>query len=401
MILSFSIILLVGMLFGNLVKRLGLPPLLGMLLSGMLLGPYALNLIDASVLELSATLRQVALIIILTRAGLNLNFNELKQVGRPAILMCFVPAVCEITGTILLAPALLGISLVEAAVLGTVIAAVSPAVIVPQMLRLMQEGYGTRERIPQMIMAGASADDVFVIVLFSAATGMASSGSLDALSLVEIPTSIVFGIVGGIVAGWLLALLFARVHMRDSSKVVLLLCVSGVLVTLQDAITGYIGFSGLLAIMAMGITLRAKRYPVAVRLSAKFERLWVAAEVLLFALVGAAVDMRYAIASGVAALILLACILVFRMFGVWLSLLGTGFRPKERLFCMISYCPKATVQAAIGAVPLSMGLACGEVVLSMAVLSILCTAPLGALVIGKIYPKMLQKEPAQTVEATS
>ncbi len=400
MILSFSIILLVGMLFGNLVKRLGLPPLLGMLLSGMLLGPYALNLIDASVLELSATLRQVALIIILTRAGLNLNFNELKQVGRPAILMCFVPAICEITGTILLAPALLGITWVEAAVLGTVIAAVSPAVIVPQMLRLMQEGYGTRERIPQMIMAGASADDVFVIVLFSAATGMASSGSLDALSLVEIPTSILFGIAGGIVAGWLLALLFARVHMRDSSKVVILLCVSGVLVTLQDAITGYIGFSGLLAIMAMGITLRAKRYEVAVRLSAKFERLWVAAEVLLFALVGAAVDMHYAIASGVVALILLACILVCRMFGVWLSLLCTGFRPKERLFCMISYCPKATVQAAIGAVPLSMGLACGEVVLSVAVLSILCTAPLGALVIGKIYPKMLQKEPTQTVETT-
>lgn len=395
MILSFALILLLGMLLGNLSKRLGLPALLGMLITGILLGPGMLNWLDASLLDISSVLRQIALIIILTRAGLNLNIDELKQVGRPAILMCFVPATFEICGTMLLAPRLLGMSLVEAAVLGTVIAAVSPAVIVPQMLKLMDEGYGTRERIPQMIMAGASADDVFVIVLFSAATSMAQSGTLDAMSFVEIPTSILFGILGGVVCGIALAKWFEKVHMRDSSKVLILLSIAGLLVTLQDQMTGYIGFSGLLAVMAMGITLKGKRPVVAVRLSAKFERLWVAAEVLLFALVGAAVDMKYVIMSGIAALILLAGALICRMVGVYCCLLGTSFRKPERLFCMIAYCPKATVQAAIGAVPLSMGLACGHVVLSVAVLSILLTAPLGALVIGRIYPKMLQKDPAK------
>lgn len=391
MLLSLALIFLCGLALGGIFRKLHLPQLLGMLLTGILLGPYVLNLLDSSILGISADLRQIALIIILTRAGLNLDLEDLKKVGRPAALLCFVPAAFEIAGMLLLAPRLLGISLLEAAVMGTVVAAVSPAVVVPGMLKLMEEGYGTKKSIPQMIMAGASVDDVFVIVLFTSFTGLAGGGGISAWDFVRIPVSILLGLAGGILCGMLLVVFFRKVHMRDSVKVIIILSLSFLLVTLEHALTGIVGFSGLLAVMSMGIALQKGRKEAAVRLSAKYSKLWVAAELLLFVLVGAAVDIPYAFRAGAAAAAVILGVLVFRMLGVLICLLGTELNRKEKLFCMFAYMPKATVQAAIGSVPLAMGLACGNIVLMVAVLAILITAPTGAFLIDFTYKRLLSR----------
>ncbi|MDD6207860.1 MAG: cation:proton antiporter [Clostridiales bacterium] len=389
MLLSIALILLLGLLFGSLFSKAKLPSLLGMILVGMVLSPYALNLIDESVLNISGDLRQIALVIILTRAGLSLNIADLKKVGRPAVLMCFVPACVEIAGTVLLAPRLLGITSLEAAVMGSVIAAVSPAVIVPRMIRLIEEGYGTKKSIPQLLLAGASVDDVFVIVLFTAFTSLASTGQISAASFLQIPVSIFLGIVIGAVVGLFLVQFFKKVHMRDSVKLLIILSFSFLLLELQNRLEGIIPVSGLLAIMSLGIVIK-QTYPVlAVRLSGKYNKLWVAAEVFLFVLVGATVDVKYAMSAGIAAVLVVAGALVFRMAGVALSLIRTDLNGKERAFCMIAYTPKATVQAAIGAIPLAMGLPCGQIVLTVAVLSILITAPLGAIGIDHTYKKLL------------
>lgn len=392
MLFSLALIFLCGMGLGSLFTKLKLPGLLGMLLTGIVLGPSVLNLLDGSILAVSADLRQIALIIILTRAGLNLDLADLKKVGRPAVLLCFVPASFEILGALVLAPRLLGLSLAEAAVLGAVIAAVSPAVVVPKMLRLMDEGYGTKKSIPQMILAGASVDDVYVIVLFASFVSLAGGEGVSAVNFLEIPTAIVLGAAGGALCGWALGTLFRRVHMRDSAKVVLLLSASFLLVTVEDVMPAPVGFSGLLAVMAMGIALQYRRREAAVRLSAKYAKLWVAAELILFVLVGAAVDVGAAARSGLAAIGLIFGALCFRMVGVFVCTLGTALSKKERLFCMLAYTPKATVQAAIGSVPLAMGLACGETVLTVAVLAILITAPLGSVAIERTYRKWLRKE---------
>ena len=389
MLLSLALIFLCGLALGGIFRKLHLPQLLGMLLTGILLGPYVLNLLDSSILGISADLRQIALIIILTRAGLNLDLEDLKKVGRPAALLCFVPAAFEIAGMLLLAPRLLGISLLEAAVMGTVVAAVSPAVVVPGMLKLMEEGYGTKKSIPQMIMAGV--DDVFVIVLFTSFTGLAGGGGISAWDFVRIPVSILLGLAGGILCGILLAVFFRKVHMRDSVKVIIILSLSFLLVTLEHVLTGIVGFSGLLAVMSMGIALQKGRKEAAVRLSAKYSKLWVAAELLLFVLVGAAVDIPYAFKAGAAAAAVILGVLVFRMLGVLICLLGTELNRKEKLFCMFAYMPKATVQAAIGSVPLAMGLACGNIVLMVAVLAILITAPAGAFLIDFTYKRLLSR----------
>lgn len=391
MFTSLALIFLCGLLFGTLFSKLKLPPLLGMLLTGIVLGPYALSLLDPSILSISADLRQLALIIILTRAGLNLDLASLKKVGRPAILMCFVPACFEIGGMLLLAPPLLHISLLEAAIMGTVVAAVSPAVIVPKMLHLMETGYGTKQSIPQLIMAGASVDDVFVIVLFTSFTGLAQGQQISAVSFLSIPVSILLGLLVGAIIGVLLALLFARFHMRDSVKVLLILSLSFLLVALENTLKNTVPFSGLLAVMSLNIAVQRKRTEVAVRLSAKFSKLWVAAELILFVLVGATVDLSYVATAGLAAVIVILGVLLFRMLGVCVCLLKTTLQKKERLFCMLAYLPKATVQAAIGSLPLSMGLACGNIVLTVAVLSILITAPLGAFLIDLTYKKLLKK----------
>lgn len=391
MLLSLALIFLLGMILGSLFKKLKLPALLGMLLTGILLGPHFFNLLNSSILNISADLKQIALIIILTRAGLNLDIQDLKKVGRPAFFMCFIPATLEIIGMIILASYLFKLSFLDSAILGTVIAAVSPAVIVPKMLKLMEEGYGKKNSIPQLIMAGASVDDIFVIVLFTVFTGLATTGALSFAEFIKIPTSIILGLLAGAILGKILALFFEKIHLRDSNKVIILLSIAFLLVTLEKSITGVIGFSGLLAIMAMGGTIKKFRKEVAIRLSNKFSKLWIASELILFVLVGASVNINYLSSTGILAIILILGVLIFRMFGVFISLLGTPLDRKERLFSMIAYCPKATVQAAIGSIPLAMGLPCGELILSIAVLSILITAPLASFAIDLTYKKLLTK----------
>ena len=392
MLFSLTLIFLSGIILGSIFNRLKLPQLIGMLLTGIILGPYLLNLLDPKILSISADLRQIALIIILTRAGLNLDINDLKKVGRPAVLMCFLPATLEILGMIILAPKFLGLGLLDSAILGTVIAAVSPAVIVPKMLKLMEEGYGADRSIPQMIMAGASVDDVFVIVLFTSFIGLASNGTFSMLNLIKIPTSIFFGIFIGFLCAILLIYFFKKIHIRDSLKVIIILNISFLLVTFEHSLTGIIGFSGLLAIMSIGTGIQAKNTILSKRLSVKYSKLWIAAEVMLFVLVGATVNIKYALSASIPAILLIITVLIFRMIGVFLCLVGIPLSYREQLFCMIAYCPKATVQAAIGSIPLSMGLPSGNIILTVAVLSILITAPLGAFAIDISYKKLLLKK---------
>lgn len=389
MLTSLALIFLLGVASGGIFKRIKLPNLLGMLLTGIILGPYVLNLIDNSILDISSDLRKIALIIILTRAGLSLDINDLKKVGRPAVLMCFIPATFEIIGMIVLAPKLLGVSILEAAVMGAVVGAVSPAIIVPKMLKLMEEGYGTEKSIPQMLLAGTSIDDIFVIVMFTVFTGLAQGNSISAISFLQIPVSIILGVIAGAVIGICLAVFFKKVHMRDSAKGVLLLSISFLMISLETALEGIVPFSGLLAVMSIGIFLQIKYRVVARRLSIKYSKLWVGAEILLFVLVGATVDISYAFKAGIGAVILIFGVLLFRMVGVFFCLIKTNLTIKERLFCMIGYIPKATVQAAIGGVPLAMGMASGQLILTLAVLAILITAPLGAFGIDVTYKKLL------------
>ena len=392
MLLSIALILLVGMFMGWICRKVKLPALLGMLLTGIVLGPYVMNLLDESILGISAQLRKIALVIILTRAGLGLDISVLKKLGRPAIFMCFLPATFELFGMLLLAPRLFGLTLLEAAVLGAVLAAVSPAVVVPRMVKLMEEGYGTREGIPQLILAGASVDDVYVIVLFSTFVGMMQGEGVSPVRFMNIPVSILLGIGIGILLGGLLSLYFQKIHIRDTVKVLLILSISFLLVAAEDALNTPITFSALIAIMFLGIAVRQKRGEVASRLSAKYGKLWVAAEVFLFVLVGACVNVSYLGKVGVRAILLIAGALVFRMAGVFFCLLGTKLNWKERLFAMVAYTPKATVQAAIGGIPLAMGFACGETILTVAVLAIVITAPLGAFAIELLYKKLLIKQ---------
>lgn len=391
MLLSIALILLVGMSMGWLCQKMKLPGLLGMLATGIVLGPYVLDLLDPSILGISAELRKIALIIILTRAGLGLDLSGLKKIGRPAVLMCFVPASFELLGMLLLAPKLMGLSILEAAVMGAVLAAVSPAVVVPRMVKLMDEGYGVKEGIPQLILAGASVDDVYVIVLFSTFTGMMHGTGASAIRFINIPVSILLGIAIGLGIGVLLACFFQKIHMRDTSKVLIILSISFLLVVLEDYLAIPITFSALIAVMFIGIGLQKKREVVANRLSAKYGKLWVAAEVFLFVLVGATVNIGYIGKVGIKALIVIAGALVFRMFGVLVCLLGTEIKGKERMFTMLAYTPKATVQAAIGGIPLALGFACGESVLAVSVLAIVLTAPLGAFAIDLTYKKFLKK----------
>lgn len=391
MLTSLALIFILGSTLGSIFQKLKLPSLLGMLLSGMILSPYALNLLDPSILLISADLRKLALIIILTRAGLSLDVQALKKVGRPAILMCFIPATFEIVGIILFAPRLLGITLVEAAIIGSVLAAVSPAVIVPRMVKLIEEGYGTRKSIPELILAGASVDDVYVIVLFTAFVALGAGESVTMGSFVQIPISIMVGLAVGLMAGIILNKLFQKCHFRDSAKVVVILSVSFLFLELEHQLTGYIPMSGLLAVMSMGLMLYQRNHTVAKRLSIKLSKLWVGAEIILFVLVGATVDLTYALAAGFVSIIVVMVGILFRMLGVLFCLIKTDLNKKERVFCMIAYTPKATVQAAIGAIPLSMGLPSGHIVLAIAVLAILITAPLGALGIDKTYHKLLKE----------
>lgn len=391
MLISITCILFAGMLFGFLCKKVKFPSLFGMILAGILIGPHVLNLIDGSILNISAEIRKIALIVILIRAGLKLSLEDLKKVGRPAVLMCFLPAALEVVGMVLLAPPLLGITRLEAAVLGAVVGAVSPAVIVPRMIRLIDEGYGTKQAIPQMILAGASVDDVFVIVLFTTFTSLAQGQAADIGSFVNIPISVLVGIGAGFLVGYLLVYWFNHVHMRDSAKLLIILGMSFALTFIEDRFGKIVPFASLIAVMALGLMIRRQKQVLAVRLSSKFDKLWVSAEIFLFVLVGASVAIDSLKTAGLSAVVLICGVLVFRMAGVWLCMLGTSLNGKERLFCMLAYTPKATVQAAIGGLPLAIGLPCGEIVLTVSVIAIMLTAPLGAFAIDLSYQKFLQK----------
>ena len=391
MLLSVALILLCGMGMSWICKKLKLPGLLGMLLTGIVLGPYVLNLLDENLLNISSELRKMALIIILMRAGLGLDISGLKKIGRPAVMMCFVPATFELLGMLVLAPRLLGLSVLEAAILGSVLAAVSPAVVVPRMVRLMEEGYGTEKGIPQLILAGASVDDVYVIVLFTTFSGIMQGKSVSVMSFLNIPISIILGMIIGLLAGWLLARYFEKVHIRDTVKVLILLSISFLLVVVEDHMTTAITFSALIAVMFLGVGLQKYREVAAKRITVKCGKMWVAAEVFLFVLVGATVNIGYLSHVGIKAVVLICGALIFRMTGVFVCLLGTDMNGKEKLFTMMAYTPKATVQAAIGGIPLTLGFACGDVVLTVAVLAIVLTAPLGAFAIDSSYKKFLTK----------
>ena len=398
MLTSLSFIFLVGLAMGAICQKLKLPRIIGMLATGIVLGPYVLDLLDPSILSISSDLRKMALIIILLKAGLSLNLEDLKKVGRPAIMMAFVPATFELIGYLVFAPLILGITRVEAAVMGSVLAAVSPAVVVPRMVQLMGNKYGTEKAIPQMIMAGASCDDIFVIVLFTTFLSMAQGGSADIKAFVNIPISIILGIILGAIVGYLLYLFFetayAKKHyVRNSMKIIIVLGFSFLLIAIEGGLEGKIAMSGLLAVVSMACVLRMKCTSfVSKRLSEKFGKLWLAAEVILFVLVGAAVDIRYTLDAGLAAVAMIFAALIFRSFGVWLCTVKTSLTLKERAFCVIAYLPKATVQAAIGSVPFAAGLPCGKIVLSVAVMAIIITAPLGAFGMDFTYKKFLHKE---------
>lgn len=398
MLASLSLIFLVGLAMGAICQKLKMPRIIGMLVTGIVLGPYVFDFLDPSILSISSELRKLALIIILLKAGLSLDLKDLKKAGRPAILLSFVPATCEIAGYILFAPLLLGINRIEAAVMGAVLGAVSPAVVIPRMVMLMEEKYGTKKAIPQMIMAGASCDDIFVIVLFTTFLSMAQGGSADIIDFVNIPVSIVLGILLGAVTGYGLYLFFetsyAHKHcVRNSTKVIIVLGFSMLLVSVEGWLEGKVSVSGLLAVVSMACVIKIKSTAfVSKRLSEKFGKLWIAAEVVLFVLVGAAVDIRYTLSAGIAAVFMIFIALIFRTVGVLICTIKTKLNMKERIFCVIAYLPKATVQAAIGSVPLAAGLACGKIILSVAVLAIIITAPLGALGIDNTYKKLLEKE---------
>lgn len=398
MLTSLALVFLAGLAAAAVCSAIKLPRIIGMLLVGIVLGPHILNVLDGSILSISSELRQMALIIILLKAGLSLDLSDLRQVGRPAVLLSCLPATCELAGYILLAPYLLGVNRIEAAVMGAVLAAVSPAVVVPRMVFLMENRWGTDKSIPQMLLAGASCDDIYVIVLFTTFTGIAQGGNARAADFLNIPVSIVLGIAVGAAAGYALSRFFeaafARNHMvRGSVKVIIVLSVSFLLVALETVLKGRIALSGLLAVTSMACMLARKTTgEVRARLSEKFGKLWIAAELILFVLVGAAVDIRYVSETGLAAILMVFAALIFRAAGVVLCLAGTKLSRRERLFCVIAYLPKATVQAAIGSVPLAMGLPCGKIVLSVAVLAILITAPLGALGMDAAYRKLLKYE---------
>ncbi|HPE37996.1 MAG TPA: cation:proton antiporter [Bacillota bacterium] len=390
-LLSLALIFLLGFMISGIFKKLHIPYLLGMLITGIILGPYVLNLIDGNLLNISGDLREIALIVILLRAGLSLDINDLKKVGRPAIMLCFIPASFEMLGAVILGPLLLGLSRVDSAIIGAMLAAASPAIIVPKMLWLMEEGYGVKKHIPQLIMAGASADDIYAIVMFTAFIGMSKGGSISPWTIASIPISIATGFLIGVGIGLVFTEVFKHIDIRDTIKILLLFGVSFLFVGCEDFISQYVPFSGLLAVMALGGTILNRREIIAKRISGKISKIWVGAELLLFVMLGAAVNIDYLFKAGIGAVILILGALIFRSVGVFVSLIRSGLSFKEILYCDVAYFPKATVQAAVGAVPLAAGLACGNMVLTVAVLSILITAPLGALLMDVTVKKWLTK----------
>ena len=392
MLLSLSLILIIGFSLSGILNRFRIPGLIGLIFTGILLGPQGLDLISMDILNISKDLRENALIVILLRVGLTLDLRDLKKVGRPAVLMSFVPATFEILAIFFIAPPLLGISYIEALILGSVLSAVSPAVVVPRMIHLMESGYGRKKRIPQLVLAGASVDDIYVIVLFTAFLGVYAGNQLSAGVFLSVPVSVLSGIALGILAGVVMVSVFRKIHVRDTIKVLIILSVSFLFMSFEDFIAPYFPLSGLLAVMALGGTILKGYEMLARRIIGKFSKIWVGAEILLFVLVGAAVEIEALSGVGLKSVLLIGCALLFRMIGVFISLIRTNLSRKERLFTAIAYLPKATVQAAIGTIPLSQGVAAGDTILSLAVLAIILTAPLGAFGIDHLHKKLLKRD---------
>ena len=390
MLTSIALIFLFGIVFGGIFNKLKLPGLLGMIIAGILLGPYVLNLLDDSIFDISAYLMRIALIIILIRVGLSLDINDLKRVGRPAVMMCFVPACFEMAGVIFFAPYILGISSLDAAIMGAVLGAASPAIIVPKMIHLMENRIGTEKSIPQIMMAGTSVDGVFVIIVFTAFIGFGQGEEISASGFIQIPASIIIGAIAGIAIGLLVGFCITKIHMRDSLKVILMLSISFLFISLESIWP--VPFSGLIAVIGMAVTLQIKNTEASTRISIKFSKLWIAAEILLFVLVGATVDLNYVFLAGISVIVVIFIALACRLAGVFCCIIKTRLSMKERLFCIIVYIPKATVQAAIGSIPLSIGMSCGNIVLTVAVLAILITAPLGAIGIDTAQKRLLTNE---------
>ena len=391
MLTDIAIIFVFGIFMAYIFEKIGLAPIIGMLIAGIIISPNQLNFVSDDIINLSADLRQIALVTILTRAGLALNFDKLKKVGRPAILLSFVPASIEMLGIIIFAKRFFSIDTIDAGILAAVLAAVSPAIVVPRMIKLIDEGYGADKNIPEMILAGASVDDVFVIVFFSSFLALKTGGTLSAMSFLNIPISIITGILLGIVAGKILAIVFEKIKVNDIYKAMIFIGISFLMLRLQNVIEKYLALSALISIMTAGITINRKNTKLSTKLLDSYNRLWKVFELFLFVLVGISVNLAYVREAGFLAVILILIGLIFRMIGVNFSLIKTNLNKNERLFTSFAYLPKATVQAAIGPVALQMGLASGNLILSVSVIAILLTAPLGAILTDKTYKKLLKK----------
>ena len=390
MLNSLALIILLGLVSAMILEKIKLPNIIGMLIVGIMLGPSMFNMLDESLLSISGDIKEIALIIILLKAGLSLDLTDLKKVGRPAVLLCFLPATFEILGFIIFGPKLLGLTLLESAILGAVMGAVSPAVIVPRMTFLLENGYG-KKGLPQMVIAGSSADDVYVIVIFTALLALAKGSKISIMSFLNIPISIILGILMGVLVGFIMVYLFKNYKLRNTYKVIILLSICFLFVSIEKSLEGKLAISGFLAIMAMGVTIFNKYPSLSKIFQVKFSKMWLISEIILFVLVGASVNISYAFKAGLGTIVIIFIALLFRMLGTYLCLLKTKFNNKERLFTCITQIPKATVQAAIGGVPLEMGLLCGNPVLTVAVLSIIITAPLGSILIDKTQYKLLKK----------
>jgi NhaP-type Na+/H+ or K+/H+ antiporter len=390
-LLSIGLILGLGFLFGVLFEKIKLPKIIGMIFIGILIGPSVLNIINGSVLNISAELRQTALVIILTRAGLSLDLENLKKIGRPALLMCFVPAIFEIAVITLIAPPLLGVTIFEALLIGSVVAAVSPAIIIPRMLKLQEAGYGKNKNVPELIMAGASVDDIFVIVLFYAFLGLSSGNALNLRTLVEIPVSIILGIIIGIVVGLGISRTLKKITVNEITQFLIVFAMSLALLGFETFIQTHVKFSALISIITLGMVIFLDNKIVATILQKQYASLWVFFEIILFVLVGISVDLNYVLSAGFMPIVVILIALIGRTIGVYISLIFTNLNFKERLFIIISYIPKATVQASIGAIALTNGLSVGPLILTIAVFSILITAPIGAILTDLSYKKLLQQ----------
>lgn len=390
MFLSLFIILFFGFLGGLFFEKIKMPKLVWYLILGILIGPSFLNVVDDSLLNISSYLRQIALVIILTRSGLSLDLKTLKEIGRPAILMCFLPATFEIIGITIFGPILLKISYFEALLLGSVLAAVSPAVVVPRMIYLKENNYGTKHHVPELIMAGSSCDDIYVIILFYAFKNFVLMNNFEVMSLLQIPVSILLGIGVGIMLGFLIRILFKKIALANQIKIIVLLSISFGLIALEQIIKSYISFSSLLAIIVIGIVINKTNAKEAEEIQKGYNSLWSGFEILLFTLVGCATDAKLAFSKeGAIVLGLIVIALIFRSLGVIICVILTKYTWKEKIFLIISYLPKATVQASIGGIALTEGLACGSIVLTAAVISILFTAPIGAILMDNLYKKLL------------